>query len=97
MNRLALIALVCAVLLLAPIAFVLGVISIVQIFRRKEQGLVLAVMAVLISLMVVAFIGAWIGQRLVRRVSAVIFRRLVMVMLAVMGVKMAVEGWHGLG
>ena len=52
---------------------------------------------VLISLMVVAFIGAWIGQRLVRRVSAVIFRRLVMVMLAVMGVKMAVEGWHGLG
>ncbi len=52
---------------------------------------------VLISLIVVAFIGAWIGQRLLRRVSTVIFRRVVMAMLAVMGVKMVVEGWHGLG
>ena len=51
---------------------------------------------VLLSLIVVAFIGAWVGQRLVRRISSVMFRRVVMVMLAVAGAKMVVGGWHGL-
>ncbi len=48
------------------------------------------------ALVVVAFAGAWTGQRLVRRLSTTGFRRLVLVLLAVMGAKMLWEGWHGL-
>jgi len=40
----------------------------------------------------VAFAGAWTGQRLVRRVSPVVFRRLVLVMLFLMGVKLCLDG-----
>ena len=54
-------------------------------------------LSVVISLMVVAFSGAWLGQRLLRRVSAVAFRRFVLVMLALMGLKMILDGWHGVG
>lgn len=41
---------------------------------------------VLASLVVVAFVGSWIGQRLVRRIPTVVFRRFVLVMLALMGI-----------
>lgn len=51
---------------------------------------------VLASLVVVAFAGAWLGQRLLRRVSATAFRRLVIGMLALMGCKLVMEGWQGL-
>ena len=43
---------------------------------------------VLASLILVAWMGSWIGQRLARRLSAVWFRRFVLVMLAVMGIKL---------
>lgn len=51
---------------------------------------------VLVSLIAVAFAGAWVGQRLVRRVSVQAFRRLVRAMLALAGLKLLVDGWHGL-
>lgn len=54
------------------------------------------IVPVLISLVVVAFAGAWVGQRLVRRIRAELFRRVVLGMLTVAGVKMALDGWYGL-
>ena len=51
----------------------------------------------LLSLMVTAFAGAWCGQRLVRRISSTAFRRLVLLLLGLMGLRMAWHGWHGLG
>jgi len=53
--------------------------------------------ALLASLTVVAFIGAWVGQRLIRRVSLMVFRRFVLGLLALMGIKLLLDGWHGLG
>ena len=55
-----------------------------------------AMVPVLASLVLVAFAGAWLGQRLVRRVPAVIFHRLVLVMLALMGAKLLLDGWREL-
>lgn len=49
---------------------------------------------VLLGLVLIAFAGAWTGQRLVRRVPATAFRRFVMVMLAVMGLKLCADGWR---
>ncbi len=51
---------------------------------------------VLASLVAVAFAGAWTGQRLVRRISAPVFRRIVLTLLALMGLKLVADGWHGL-
>ena len=51
---------------------------------------------VLASLVAVAFAGAWTGQRLVRRLSAPVFRRIVLTLLALMGLKLVADGWHGL-
>lgn len=51
---------------------------------------------VLASLIVAAFAGAWVGQRLVRRISPAVFRRFVLLMLTLMGMKLLVDGWHGL-
>lgn len=50
---------------------------------------------VLVSLIAAAFAGAWVGQRLVRRIAPEIFRRVVLVLLAIMGVKLLADGWHG--
>ena len=52
---------------------------------------------VLLTLVPVAFAGAWTGQRLVRRLSGAAFRALVMTLLALMGVKLLWEGAHGGG
>lgn len=52
---------------------------------------------ILVSLIAVAFAGAWVGRRLIQRVSAVVFRRIVLAMLTLMGLKMLADGWHGLG
>ena len=49
---------------------------------------------VLASLMAVAFAGAWVGQRLIRRISSAAFRRFVLIMLALMGVKLLVDVWR---
>lgn len=51
---------------------------------------------VLWSLLPVAFAGAWLGQRLVRRISAAGFHRFVLAMLALMGMKLAWDGWRAL-
>ena len=51
---------------------------------------------VVVSLVAVAFLGAWVGQRLVRRLSVSVFRRIVMAMLTVAGIKLVMDGWHGL-
>jgi hypothetical protein len=54
-------------------------------------------MAALVAALVpVGFAGAWSGQRLIRRWSAAAFRRFVLAMLALMGVKMLCDGWRGL-
>ena len=50
-----------------------------------------------LGLTVVAFCGAWVGQRLVRRVSPVVFKRFVLGMLVVMGMKLLVDGFQGVG
>ena len=46
-----------------------------------------------VSLIGAAFLGAWLGRRLVQRVSTMAFRRFVLAMLALMGLKLVVEGW----
>jgi uncharacterized membrane protein YfcA len=51
---------------------------------------------VLAALVAVAFAGAWVGQRIVRRLHAEIVRRLVLALLALMGLKLVADGWHGL-
>ena len=48
------------------------------------------------SLILVAFAGAWVGQRLIRRASPAVFRRLILAMLTLMGLKLCVDGWRGL-
>lgn len=53
-----------------------------------------AYLPLVISLMGVAFAGAWLGQRLVRRVSSVRFKQFVLGMLWLMGVKLLWDGWH---
>ena len=50
--------------------------------------------SVLVSLMGVAFAGAWVGQRLIRRISSTAFRRFVLIMLALMGVKLVADAWR---
>lgn len=55
-----------------------------------------AMVPVLASLVAVAFAGAWTGQRVVRRISPALFRRLVLALLALMGLKLVADGWHGL-
>ncbi len=49
-----------------------------------------------LSFLPVAFAGAWIGRRLIQRVGAGAFRRFVLVLLLLMGLKLLVDGWHGL-
>jgi len=48
------------------------------------------------ALVPVGFGGAWVGQRLVRRLSAAAFRRAVLALLAAMGIKLLWDGWQGL-
>ncbi len=45
------------------------------------------------SLVVAAFLGAWVGQRLVQRISSNAFRRIVTTMLFFMGLKLLWDGW----
>jgi len=52
---------------------------------------------VLLALLGVAFVGAWVGQRLARCVPAVQFKQFVLVMLFLMGGKLLLDGWRGLG
>jgi hypothetical protein len=51
---------------------------------------------VVLGLTVVAFGGAWLGQRLVRRISPVRFKQFVLLMLLVMGVKLLIDGVRGI-
>ena len=51
----------------------------------------------LTGLVVVAFAGAWVGKKIVKRVSQATFHRFVMVLLALMGLKMLLDGWRGVG
>ena len=51
---------------------------------------------IVVGLVGVAFAGAWVGQRLVRRVSEAAFRRGVLALLALLGLKMVVDGWRAL-
>ena len=64
----------------------------VYLAQRLIPGALLPVIA---SLIPAAFAGAWLGQRLVRRVSPAVFRWIVMGMLTLTGLKMAWDGWHG--
>ena len=61
-----------------------------------SQHLLDGMLAGILSLVGVAFAGSWLGQRLVRRVSALAFQRFVLLMLALMGLKLFVDGWRGL-
>lgn len=61
------------------------------------EGLIPSAMApVVASLVPVALAGAWVGQRLVRRMSAAGFHRFVLAMLGLMGLRLAVGGWQHL-
>lgn len=53
-------------------------------------------MPVVASLIGVAVAGAWVGRRLIQRVSVEVFRRFVLAMLAFMGLKLLAEGWRDL-
>jgi len=46
----------------------------------------------LVVLTAVAFCGSWLGQRLIRQVSPVRFRRFVLLMLCLMGIKLLADG-----
>ena len=48
------------------------------------------------SLILVAFAGAWVGQRLVRRASPAVFRGVILTMLTLVGLKLCADGWRGL-
>lgn len=61
-----------------------------------QQFIPPTLLPMLVVLIGVAFCGAWLGQRLVRRVSPVGFKRFVLVMLVAMGVKLLVDGLRGL-
>lgn len=50
----------------------------------------------LAALLAVAFLGAWTGQRLVRRLPPAVFRRFVLTLLAVMGAKLLLDGVRGM-
>lgn len=52
-----------------------------------------AMWSLVAGLVPAAFAGAWTGQWLVRRVSASAFRRFVLAMLTLMGVKLLWDGW----
>ncbi len=52
---------------------------------------------ILAALLVVAFAGSWLGRRLVHRLPPAVFKGVVLTMLAVIGGKLLIEGWHGLG
>jgi len=54
-----------------------------------------ALLPLIIGLTVVAFGGAWLGQRLVRTVSPVRFKQLVLLMLFLMGCKLLLDGLRG--
>ena len=56
-----------------------------------------SLLPLLAVLTVAAFAGSWVGQRLVRRISGTAFHRFVLGLLGLMGVKLLVEAWHGLG
>lgn len=47
------------------------------------------------GLLVVAGLGAWVGRRLVRRLSSRTFRHGVLIGLALMGLKLLHDGWRG--
>ena len=49
---------------------------------------------IVLGLTVIAFAGSWAGQRLVRLISPVWFKRFVLVMLLLMGMKLALDGWQ---
>ncbi len=61
-----------------------------------QQFIPPSLMPVMVVLIGVAFCGAWLGQRLVRRVSPVGFKRFVLVMLGVMGMKLLWDGLRGM-
>lgn len=52
---------------------------------------------ILAALLLVAFAGSWLGRRLIHRLPPAVFRRAVLTMLALIGGKLLLEGWHGLG
>jgi len=54
-----------------------------------------ALLPLLGALLVVAFAGSWTGQRMVHRMSAAWFRRVVWTMLSVIGAKLLADGWRG--
>ena len=51
---------------------------------------------ILAALTVVAFAGAWLGQRLVRIIPAARFKQFVLVLLLLMGAKLLWDGWRGM-
>lgn len=51
---------------------------------------------ILAALTVMAFAGAWLGQRLVRSIPAARFKQFVLVMLLLMGVKLLWDGCRGM-
>ncbi len=74
------------------------VVDAVRVPVYLREGFVPAsLVPAFLGLVMVAFGGSWTGQRLVRRVSPAGFKRFVLVMLGVMGVKLLVDGMRGVG
>ena len=61
-----------------------------------EQFIPWRMLPAVASLILVAFAGAWVGQRLIRRASPAIFRGVILAMLTLIGLKLCVDGWRGL-
>lgn len=61
-----------------------------------QQFLPSAITPVILSLTVVAFGGAWCGQRLIRTVSPTRFKRFVLLVLSALAIKLLVDGARGI-
>jgi heme/copper-type cytochrome/quinol oxidase subunit 3 len=62
LNMPALFALITAVLLISPVAIVLGHIGIVQVRRRRQSGLILAVVGLVLGYLgLIATVGALVA------------------------------------
>ena len=61
-----------------------------------QQFIPQSLVPVVWRLTLVAFCGAWVGQRVLRVVSPTRFKQFVLLMLVLMGAKLIIDGWRGM-
>lgn len=46
-------------------------------------------------LFLIAFIGSWVGRTIVKRISAEVFRRVILISIIIFSLVLAYQGWTG--